>query len=741
MSKLEYKKIAKRWSEALPLGNGKTAVMVYGSMKKIRFSFNDSTLWSGYPKNGDNPNSAKVLEKVREMIYSQEYYAAQDIVQKNMCGSYSEAYMPLGDLVVNIKTKSNSDSIVRKLDLKKAISTTTGKGISQESFVSFPDYAFFCKLSFENKSQLTLSASTKLKGKTDIQGQTILLNGFAPDVAIPNYVISETRPIRYDDNKAMGFCMGVKIVDTDGQLQVVDKKVVVKNATYAIISAVTQTGFEGYNKMPSRNIDKIIQDCVRKLDSVKGSYEQIKQRHIKDFENIICKHELLLDDLNCDYSVDVIDALKKAKTGNVSPSLINVMYDLGKYLIVSGSRDSQPLNLQGQWNKSVRPPWSSNLTTNINYQMNYWGASQANLDECIQPFYKAAHEIAANGANTAKTNFGANGFACNHNVDIWRKTSSVIGDAQYMYAPLCGAWIANEYFAHKQNANIIDKDTVELISASAEFCLDYLTEHNGQLVTCPSASPETKFFFEGKRCALGYASAFDLAIIKQCFVNCLKSDIDKQLKDRINQAMTNIKDFTLGSTGINEWHEDYPIEEKGHRHFSPLYGMYPAKIIGYYSTPEQCQWAAQLFYYRMANAHNSIGWSAAWAMCISAVLHDKHMFDKLNVGFFKHSVFKNLFAFHPPTYFQIDGNLGYVASINSALVYEDNGILDLLPAVPDNLKNGQVRGMLINGTIIDFNWKNGKVTSISSDKPIKISSINLASDVVCNNVSIVSRNN
>jgi hypothetical protein len=42
--------------------------------------------------------------------------------------------------------------------------------------------------------------------------------------------------------------------------------------------------------------------------------------------------------------------------------------------IETGSRrGTQPLTLQGIWNADVRPAWSSNLTTNINTQMNYWG--------------------------------------------------------------------------------------------------------------------------------------------------------------------------------------------------------------------------------------------------------------------------------------------------------------------------------------------------------------------------------
>ena len=103
-----------------------------------------------------------------------------------------------------------------------------------------------------------------------------------------------------------------------------------------------------------------------------------------------------------------------------------------------------------------------------------------------------------------------------------------------------------------------------------------------------------------------------------------------------------------------------------------------------------------------------------------------------------HSVFKNLFCVHPPFYFQIDGNLGFVAGINEMLITEENGVIELIPALPDSFgKTGEVSNMVVNGAKISFKWQNGLVTEIHSDKPVKILNKYLHSELITNeNISV-----
>ena len=733
MSKMIYYTPAKRWKEALPLGNGNLGAMVYGGIKREIISLNDSTLWSGFPRDYDNPNSANSLNQARELIFEGKNIEADAFVKQNMQGEYSQSFLPLADLLIH-STGCKVENYKRYLNLEEGILYVNNNDGMRECFVSHPSNALFYKLTFTTSKDMTIRFRSKLKSQTLVRDGVLILVGNAPDNVIPNYVRSEFRPIKYNEKKGMAFGAGVKVL-CDGSVEYCKNSIKIKQAKNIVLKVVTQTGFIGYDKMPSTDIIDCAEKIKLALDKSAVDFEQERLKHIEDFSSIYKRHQLNL----YGKEQDVKTLLDKAKRGVVDNYLVNLLYDYGKYLILSGSRDGQPLNLQGIWNKSIRPPWSSNLTTNINYEMNYWAASACNLGESLEPFYKTLKEIAQRGSKTAKVNYGARGFACNHNVDIWRMTSPVKGNPAYMYAPLCGVWIANEAYSHNMTQQgFANDEIVEIAEQAARFCLDYLVEHNGELVTCPSASPEAEFFVGVKRVALDYSSAFECGIILQCFDNVLKSSQDETLKASVADAKNKIRGFVETSTGINEWHDEKNIVEKGHRHFSPLYALYPAKVIGFYGGKKELNWAKSLFDYRMDNSHNSIGWSAAWSICIAARLHEKDRAYSYLTHMAQKSLFPNLFGYHPPTYFQIDGNLGFTAGVNEMLFYEERGVIDILSACPNEWNNGSVKGHIILGATIDVEWQNGLVTKIVADKKINVRNCNLALNLIkTENVTIV----
>lgn len=728
MNRIWYNAPARRWREALPIGNGHTGVMIYGGKNRETLCFNDDTLWSGYPKDYNNAQSLEYLGKVRELIFSGRNIEADKLAQEKLCGFYSEAYMPLGDAIIKIST-ARGNNYSRALDLNTAVHTVKCGNTVREAFASNPDNVVCCHI----KSEKLFSADITLKSKLHHTVKTdncLILSGNAPDYSAPNYLRTQRHPIRYDKHKGMAFALCCKVI-TDGTVSYSDTHMKIKNAAYATLYFATATGFKAFDKMPDTNRENIIKQCTAKLNIPK-SYHDIKSDHIKDYQALYNKSSISFLSEN-DLPTDKL--LSMAKSGKTPSSLTELFYNFGKYMLISGSRrGSQALNLQGIWNKDVRPAWSSNYTVNINTQMNYWGVSRANLDECAEPLLSMVYEALQNGRKTAEINYGCKGFACNHNVDLWRKTAPVQGSCNYMLEPLCGVWLSNEVFAHYHNGALQSyKDKVlEIVRESAQFSADYLVLHNGKYVVCPSPSAENNFLIDGKNCTLDYASAFDMALVKQAFDNYISFDFDDELSNRIKEIQPDLYDFQFGENGICEYHKDYEMPERGHRHFSPLYAFYPANVIKYYENSTQTQQVRKLFYDRIGHCSQYIGWSAAWGICLSARLHDKENVKKIINRFLAHSVFKNLFCVHPPFLFQIDGNLGFVAGIHEMLIYEENGAVELLPALPDDIPNGRAENLLVNGAGLSFEWKNSKITRISADKQICIMNSNLADDVVFN---------
>lgn len=736
MKTIKYTKAAKTWREALPLGNGYMGLMIYGSLKKERLCFNDGTLWSGYPKDYNSNESLKNLERVRRLIFEGKKAEADALCEEKMTGFYSEAFMPLGEITLKFRGVDKA-CYSRSLDLSNAVHTVKSKGCTAEAFSSYPDKISVYRIKTDKPFSVKIKAKSKLKYEVDTEKNNLFLFGNAPDYAAPNYLRTELHPIRYNDKKGMAFCLQIQ-VQTNGEICCTSNQIKVKNATELTLYFATATGFNGFDKMPETSRNTVKQKCKALLNSVSKDYDTLKTNHIDDYSSLYNNQRI---SFNCDNDITADVLLKSVKNGNDEKALTELLYNYGKYMIISGSRKGgQALNLQGIWNNSVRPPWSSNYTVNINTEMNYWGASRSGLSDCIEPLINMVYETMQNGRKTAKINYGCRGFACNHNVDLWRKTPPVKGDANYMFAPLCGVWLSNELYAHYKHGFLGEyKEKIkEIVTESARFACDFLVMHDGKYVICPSASPENVFTHNGKSCKLNYASAFDMGLVRQAFQNALELSDDNELKAEIKEKTPLLYPFKEGKNGICEWHKDYETPEPGHRHFSPLYAFYPANVISFYSNKNQTEWVRNLFKARTNNSTQYIGWSAAWAICLSARLREKETAQKVIRSMLTHSVFKNLFCVHPPFYFQIDGNLGFVAGINEMLITEENGIVELTPALPDNFgKSGEVRNMVVNGVKISFKWQNGLVTEIYSDKPVKILNKHLQSELITNeNISI-----
>ncbi len=123
--------------------------------------------------------------------------------------------------------------------------------------------------------------------------------------------------------------------------------------------------------------------------------------------------EVTLDLGSSDIPGDVPTDIRVAEYGVKDKKLVELLFQFGRYLLIASSRPGmQAANLQGIWNKEIRPPWSSNYTLNINAEMNYWLAETCNLAECHGPLLDFIGNLAKAGAETARINYGARGWGC-----------------------------------------------------------------------------------------------------------------------------------------------------------------------------------------------------------------------------------------------------------------------------------------------------------------------------------------
>lgn len=724
--KLWYGTPGKQWIDCLPAGNGNLGFMMDGGVKQEQIFLNDDTLWSGYPKKHLNPGSLQHLGQIRELLFAGKAPEADQLIKKTSLGDWSEAYEPLGKLTLRYQNMDSVSQYKRWLDLDNGLCKSSfsqgDNRVEKEAFCSYPHQTGVIKIKTKHPISLSLTLNSRLRSAVCVQNGCLLVSGNAPDTSVPNYCHFELYPIRYNEHKAMSFCGGVKPV-TDGKVVYGKHKITIHDAKEICIYVASATGFRGFDQMPDTSHAGVQGKVLKKLSRT-FVYQDILQAHVKDYQKLYGRVSFQLQGAEKTPPGDQLIAM--AKQGKIHPALPVIYYQYARYMTIAGSREgTQPLTLQGIWNRQMRPPWSSNYTNNINAQMNYWFTAGANLRECLEPYEMYLSQMMATGAQSAKVNYGCRGFSASSNADIWRKTTPVKRDPVYAYFPLGAQWLANELYSQTQYED--DQEKLQrifpVLREAALFCVDWLTEHEGKLVCCPSASPEVHYKQNGKSCAMDYGTAFDMSIIWQTLrnyeaaVQVLGQDNDSLL-DQVRTAFSRLAPLQFDESGLLEWSKAYEITEKGHRHFSPLYGLYPGDRIYTAEDKTLTDAAGKLLAYRMRNGSGQTGWSAAWAACLFARLADgAGAYDCLK-KLWANSTHQNLFDKHPPYYFQIDGNFGGAAAIQEMLYQYKNGVLMLLPALPKEWPDGSLNGVLLpKGITLCLSWQNGQLTKASITAP------------------------
>lgn len=737
-----YRKPASEWIEGLLQGNGRLGVVTMGGVADERFALNEDTLWSGYPQNYVKPNSFTHVCKARELVRDGKKQEAEQLLEQELLGEFSENYEPLGDLIMEFPALKGAEytDYSRKLNLLNGVTetkfTVDDVEYKRTVFVSHPDQMICVNITASQPSLWgEIGFSSLLKNTVAAEGSRLVMNTRCPSRSLPAYHDTSPEAVSYDDSPKRQGISAVTIanVETDGEIFSCSDRLKFNNTQRLELRIVCRTNFESFDKFPG--FSQIDPERLAGEDlsaAERFSFDELLSRYTADFTALMGRQTIELDGESHE-ELPTDERLYRYAAGGEDVSLPILLYQFGRYLLVSGSRSgTQALNLQGIWNDKIQPPWSSNYTVNINTEMNYWPAEICNLPGVAEPLFDLLDRLSVTGAKTAKELFNARGAAANHNTDLWGLSTPVglhgEGAVVYGWWPLSFAWLSGHVFEHyiyTGDLNFLRERALPILRSAAQFFIDSVTTSSlGYYTLSPATSPENGYRFNGRYTSVAEHSTMTDEIMRDVLTNYLTAldllGIDEPDSEAARQVLDGLAPLRIGNDGrLLEWDSEYEEAEPTHRHLSHLCGVFPGHHITEDSSKEILSAVRGSLAVR---GDAGTGWSLGWKLNLWARLRDgNHALKLLKMQLNPVSAdvklgqgggsYTSLLCAHPP--FQIDGNFAAASGVPRLLIDSALDEITLLPALPTAWQNVRAKGLCgANGYTIDLEVKNGKLSHL-----------------------------
>ncbi len=722
---------AKKWQDALIGGNGEMGVLVFGDPANEKIIFNHEFCYEFIgTEDIEPPDIAKYLPEVRRLMAEGKYdeatkYSYKMAKKEGYAGlQWTDPYHPAVIMHMDQKFNGEVKDYKRSVNFEKGeIEVKWKSGDDQwlrKTFVSRPDKMVVQKFTGTGKLNISFDQGQlvpKIIRQQSKYGKTLQLK--SGENSNDNTWLIYRQSYKINNR---GYEVITKVVAKGGKTIKQGDKIIVSDADEILV--LTRINFlEHFQKSQ-------VEQTKKDINSLGSNYEALLQKHANIHGEMFNRVQLdLYSKTESKRSSEVLIKAQKKDKENLNLELLQTMFDMGRYALISSSGKNPP-NLMGIWNGAWRPEWSGDFTTDANINLQIASAAIGDLPEAIDSYMTMLERIMSDWEINAKNLYGVNGYLAGTRTSGRRNLHThfnVSFPGEYW---LAGAeWLilpCYDYYLVSGDEKFLKERLLPAMIKTVQFFEEFLTEKdaNDNYVFVPSYSPENSpnnIKLQGT-----VNASLDIAAAKESIQNliyvCKKLNIEKENIPELEALLEKIPPYLINRDGaLKEWAIDNLDDNYDHRHISHLYPLWPGFEINPEETPKMFE-AARVAFAKKGRGNNSAHGLMHGALIAARLKEADKVYNNLLFMLTNNYLFSSLFTSHNPNLhiYNADALNSLPAVILEMLVYSRPGVIELLPALSKKLTKGKITGIKCRtqATVEELEWDFNKgfvKAMISSD--------------------------